>query len=139
MSSREIDVRAPRFVAWITSVVLAAVLVTQWWELAAVQVVVFAVGAFAGLRFSPYGLLFRFVVRPLLGPTREKEDEAPPRFAQTVGFGFAALATVGYAVGPTALGVAAAALALAAALLNAAFGICLGCLLYLRFRKLSTS
>jgi hypothetical protein len=133
---RQVDVRGPRFTAWVTATVLVVALVTQVWEIAAAQTVVFGVGAFAGLRYAPYPLVFRYAVKPLLGPTTETEDEAPPRFAQAVGFVFAAVATIGFSVGPTALGTVAAALALAAAVLNAAFGICLGCLLYLRYRRL---
>lgn len=134
MSRTQLDARSLRFAAWVTSAVLAAVLATGSWELAAAQTLVFAAGAFAGLRRAPYGLVFRYAVRPFLGPPVETEDEAPPRFAQLVGFVFGVAGTVGYGVGPAALGVAAIALALAAALLNAAFGLCLGCLCYLRLR-----
>ena len=59
------------------------------------------------------------------------EDPAPIRFVQGVGLTFAAIGTIGYAIGLTALGVTATALALGAALLNAAFGLCLGCEIYL--------
>jgi hypothetical protein len=127
-----VDPRGPRFAAWVTSAVLAVVLLTGSPWLAAAQAVVFALGAFAGLRFSPYAALYRVVLAPRLAPPTEREAAAPVRFAQGVGFVFAALATVGYATELTALGVVATAFALAAALLNAAFGVCLGCLIYLR-------
>jgi hypothetical protein len=42
---------------------------------------------------------------------------------------------IGYAAGVTPLGIAAAALALAAAFLNAAFGLCLGCEMYVLIRR----
>jgi hypothetical protein len=77
------------------------------------------------------------LIRPRLAPPRELEDEAPPRFAQGVGFGFALLGTVGYATGTTWLGIGATALALAAAFLNAAFGFCLGCEMYPLFRRIT--
>jgi hypothetical protein len=131
-----VDPRAPRFAAWITTVVLVIVLLTSNWVLLAVQTVIFAVGAFAGLRWSPYGLLYRFTLARRLGPPAEREPEAPPRFAQGVGFAFAVVGTVGYATGVTALGVVATALALAAAFLNAAFGFCLGCEMYLLLRRI---
>jgi hypothetical protein len=130
-----VDPRGLRFTAWLSTAVLAAVLVTGSAWLAAAQTAVFAVGAFAGLRFAPYGLLFRTVVAPRLGPPRELEPAAPPRFAQGVGFVFGLAGTLGYATGITALGVAAIGLALAAAFLNAAFGFCLGCELYLLIRR----
>lgn len=133
--ARRIDVRGPRFGAWVTTVVLAVVLLTGSGWLLAVQAVVFAVGAFAGLRYAPYGLLFRTLVAPRLGPTTETEDEAPPRFAQLVGFGFALVGTIGYLAGAPLLGAVATGLALVAALLNAAVGFCLGCELYLIVRR----
>ncbi|GAA4302715.1 DUF4395 domain-containing protein [Klenkia terrae] len=129
--ARRIDVRGPRFGAWITTVVL---LTGSGWLLA-VQAAVFAVGAFAGLRHAPYGLLFRTLVAPRLGPATETEDEAPPRFAQLVGFGFALVGTVGYLAGAPLVGAVATGLALVAALLNAAVGFCLGCELYLLARR----
>jgi hypothetical protein len=133
--ARRIDVRGPRFGAWITTVVLAVVLLTGSGWLLAVQAGVFAVGAFAGLRHAPYGLLFRTLVAPRLGPATETEDEAPPRFAQLVGFGFALVGTVGYLAGAPLVGAVATGLALVAALLNAAVGFCLGCELYLLARR----
>lgn len=131
----QIDVRGPRFGAWVTTVVLAVVLVTGWWPLLAAQAVVFAVGALAGLRWAPYGLVFRHLVAPRLGPVTEREDPAPPRFAQAVGLVFAVVGVAGYASGSTALGIVATALALIAALLNAAVGFCLGCEMYLLLRR----
>lgn len=130
-----IDVRGPRFGAWITTVVLAVVLVTGWWPLLAAQAVVFAVGTVGGMRVSPYGLLFRRLVAPRLGPVTEREDPTPPRFAQGVGLGFAVVGVVGYTTGITTLGLVATALALVAALLNAAVGFCLGCEMYLLLRR----
>jgi Domain of unknown function (DUF4395) len=132
----EIDPRGPRFAALITTAVLAVVLVTGSVWLLAVQAAVFAVGAVFGLRHSPYGLLYRRLVRPRLGPPAELEPEAPPRFAQAVGLVFAAVGVAGYAAGLTWLGAAATAAALAAAFLNAAFGFCLGCEMYLLIRRI---
>jgi hypothetical protein len=43
---------------------------------------------------------------------------------------------VGYATGLTALGIAGAGAALAAAFLNAAFGYCLGCEMYVLIRRI---
>ena len=133
--SHPVDVRGPRFSAWVTSVVLAVALVTGSGGLVAVQAVVFAVGAFAGLRYAPYGVLFRLLVAPRLGPAREREPEAPPRFAQLVGLLFALVGAAGYLLGAPVLGAVATGLALVAALLNAATGFCLGCELYLIARR----
>jgi len=131
----EIDPRGPRFGAFITSMVLAVVLVTGSVWLLAAQALVFAAGSAFGLRYAPYGWLYRRLVRPRLGPPAALEPEAPPRFAQTVGLAFAAVGVAGYAAGLTWLGAAATAVALAAALLNAVFGFCLGCEVYLLIRR----
>jgi hypothetical protein len=134
-----VDPRGPRFAAWVTTVVLAVVLVTSWWPLLAAQAVVFAIGAFAGLRVAPYSLVYRHLVAPRLRPTGEREEAAPVRFAQGVGFGFAVLGTLGYALEVPVLGVLATAFALAAAFLNAAFAFCLGCETYLLIRRFTAT
>ncbi|MGB6511856.1 DUF4395 domain-containing protein [Mycobacterium sp.] len=132
----QVDVRGPRFVAWITTVVLVATLIVSGVNpLAAavilgLQAVVFAVGAVAGPRRHPYGIVFANVVAPRLGPVREREPVAPLKFAQLVGFVFAVFGVAGFAAGASLVGVIATAAALVAAFLNAAFGICLGCQLY---------
>jgi hypothetical protein len=132
---REVDVRGPRFAAGVTAVVLAVALLLGSGVLVAAQALVFAVGASAGLRYAPYGVLFRLLVAPRLGPVREREPEAPPRFAQVVGLLFAVVGAAGYLLGAPALGAVATGLALVAALLNAVTGFCLGCELYLIARR----
>ena len=131
----EIDPRGPRFGALITIVMFAAVLITGNIWVLAVQAVAFAAGALLGLRYSPYGLLYKWLIRPRLGPPRELEAEAPPRFAQAVGLGIAVIGIIGYAVGAAPLGMAAAAAGLVAAILNGVFGLCLGCEMYLLIRR----
>lgn len=127
-----VDPRGPRFAAWVTTAVLVAVLATSSAVLLGAQAAVFALGAFAGLRFQPYGLAYRVAVAPRLGPPTEREDPAPVRFSQGVGFLFAATGTLGYALGAPVVGIVATAMALGAAFLSAAFGYCLGCEIYLR-------
>ena len=132
---RSVDVRGPRFAAGLTAVVLAVALLLGSGVLVAVQAVVFAVGAFAGLRHAPYAVLFRLFVAPRLGPAREREPEAPPRFAQAVGLLFAVVGAAGYLLGAPVLGAVATGFALVAALLNAVTGFCLGCEFYLLARR----
>ncbi|MFC4031468.1 DUF4395 domain-containing protein [Streptomyces polygonati] len=135
----EIDVRGPRFGAALTTVVLAVALITGSGWLLAVQAAFFAVGAAAGVQNSPYGWVFRTLVRPRIGPAPATEDAAPPRFAQTVGLVFSAVGVIGYLAGPQWLGTAATACALAAAFLNAAFAYCLGCEMYLLLKRVTTA
>jgi hypothetical protein len=134
-----VDPRSPRFAAWITTAVLAIALLTSSGWLLGVQAAVFGIGAFAGLRYAPYPAVFRHFIAPRLAPTSERESAAPVRFAQGVGFAFAAVGASGYLTGLPILGAVATALALAAAFLNAAFGLCLGCEFYLLFRRLTTT
>jgi hypothetical protein len=135
-NSDQVDVRGPRFAAWVTTVVIVAALLASTVSHAAAAVilglqgVVFAVGAFGGPRRHPYGRVFAGLLAPRLGPVTDREPVQPLRFAQFVGLLFAAAGTVGFALGWTALGLAATSLALIAAFLNAAFAICLGCQLY---------
>ena len=130
VASPALDPRGVRFAATVTTIVLVIVLLSGSGWLVAAQAVVFGLAAFAGMRFSLYGQLFRALIAPRLGPPTEREDAAPVRFSQLVGFLFAVVAAVGYLTGLTTLGVIATAFALAAAFLNAAFGFCLGCEMY---------
>ncbi len=132
----QVDPRGQRFGAVLTSIVLVVVLVTGSWPLLAAQTVVFLTGVLLGLRNAPYGLVFQALVRPRIGPPKETEPEAPPRFAQGVGAAFAVVGVIGYAAGVPVLGMTATAFALVAAFLNAAFGFCLGCEAYLLIRRL---
>ena len=139
-----VDVRGPRFAAWVTTGVLVLTLVVSALSPAAaavilgLQAVIFAVGALAGPRRHPYGRIFATLVAPRLGPVTEREPVAPLKFAQLVGFAFAVVGTLGFALGAPLVGVIATGGALVAAFLNAAFGICLGCQIYplvARFRR----
>ncbi len=131
----QIDPRGPRFGALITMAMFTAALITGNVWVLTFQAVMFAAGTFLGLPRAPYGLLYRWLVRPRLGPPAELEAAAPPRFAQAVGLVITAIAIVGYATGVTPLGMAAAAAGLVAAVLNGVFGLCLGCELYLLIRR----
>lgn len=138
---RPIDPRGPRVGATITTVVLALVLLGGGTGpallLLAAQTLVFGLGATRGPGASPYAWVFRRLVRPRLAPPTELEDSRPPRFAQAVGLGFALVALVALLGGLTTLGLVAVGMALAAAFLNAAFGLCLGCEMYLLIRRTS--
>ncbi len=135
-----IDPRGPRFGAWITTAVLAVTLLISGSTTAAgvlltAQAVVFALGSRGR---SPYQVLFKKLVRPRLAPPTELEDEAPPRFAQLVGLGFALAGALSFLAGASLAGQVFTGFALVAALLNAAVGLCLGCEVYLLFKRTVT-
>jgi hypothetical protein len=123
-----IDARAPRFAAWITTAVLAVVLLTHSATLLALQAIVFALGASGR---SPYAALWKRIPK---SPPTDFEDSKPPQFAQLVGAVFAVIGTIGYLT-YTPLGTIATAAAIVAAFLNAAFGFCLGCEIYLLIKR----
>ena len=139
-----VDVRGPRFAAWVTTAVLVIALIVSALSppaaavILGLQALVFAIGAVGGPRRHPYGRVFATLVAPRLGPVKEREPVPPLKFAQLVGLIFAVVGTAGFAAGVFLVGVIASAAALVAAFLNAAFGICLGCQLYplvARFRR----
>ena len=168
-----LDVRAPRFGAWITAALLAVTIVltlipsgtaTFGWfayqplagavyvgqiPLSArvsqpgfiallIVALLFLWGALSP-RTAPWGVLYRKVVAPRLAPATEFEDPRPPRFAQGVGLAVTVIGLILHIAGlPFALTVAASA-AFIAAFLNAAFGVCLGCMMYLGIQRLRTS
>jgi len=137
-TAQQVDPRGLRFAAGVTTVVLALTLVLDnAWPLA-VQAVVFAISVAFGVQASPYGVLFKRLVRPRLGRPKELEDAAPPRFAQLVGLVFAVAGLIGYLTGATVLGVVATGFALVAAFVNAAVGLCLGCEAYLLIHRIRT-
>jgi hypothetical protein len=136
-----VDPRGPQFAAALTVVVLAGALVLSpsaaGLALLGLQTVLFGLGAVLGVSRTPHAWLFRHFVRPRLAPPAHLEDAAPPRFAQVVGFAFALTGLVAWLLGLDALGAIAVGFALAAALLNALFGFCLGCEVYLLFKRLT--
>jgi hypothetical protein len=143
-STHGIDPRGPRFGAAITGVLLL-VTIGVWLSghtlvalvIFAFITLVFAWGAFAGVKRHPYGLFFKAVIRPRLKPPTELEDPTPPTFAQGVGL-VITLAGLLLSLIPglqLALPIAAG-LAFIAAFLNSVFAYCLGCQIYLLLVRL---
>ncbi|MGC5222034.1 DUF4395 domain-containing protein [Micromonospora sp. DT81.3] len=155
-TSGRIDPRGPRFAASITAVLLLPAVLLALTGIATSAGMPAATAAqragdpgfpvlllIAGLFLwgvlspstHPYAVLFRRAVGPRLKPPTEWEDPRPPRFAQGVGLLVTGAGLLLHLAGvPWALPVAAAA-AFVAALLNAAFGYCLGCELYLLLQR----
>ncbi|MFD5225206.1 DUF4395 domain-containing protein [Microbacterium sp. NPDC058342] len=140
-----IDPRAPRFAAWITSALLLAATflgltglgsgtITAAFVLTAVIAVLFLWSVLSPAT-APWGLLFRRVVRPRLAPPADLEDPRPPRFAQGVGLLVVGAGLVLHLAGVAPALPIATATAFLAAFLNAAFGFCLGCQLYLLLQR----
>jgi predicted lipid-binding transport protein (Tim44 family) len=140
-ADRQIDPRGPQFNAILASVVLALTLLTapgtSGIVLLGIQTGLFATAVAFGVQRTPAAYVFKRVVRPRLAAPSHLEDPQPPRFAQAVGLVFAVVGLVGYLSGATLMGAIATGFALAAALLNAVFGFCLGCEIYLLIRRIA--
>ena len=126
-----IDARGPRYTAALTTIVLSAALITESNLIIGFQFAVFLSAVLFGLRRSIYGFLYRNLIQPILSGPVPSEYESAPRFAQLIGALFAFTALIGGLTGNTVVFLIATGFALAAAFLNAAFGFCLGCQMYL--------
>ena len=132
-----IDARGPRYSAGITSVVLSLALITESVYVIGFQFAVFLSAVLFGLRRSIYGFIYRNLIQPRLSGPVPSEDQRAPRFAQLIGALFAFVALLGGVIGNSAVFLIATSFALGAAFLNAAFGFCLGCQIYLILVRLT--
>ncbi len=94
-----------------------------------------ALSVLGGPRYSLFGRLFK-VMRPVLkiGPGRI-EAVAPHRFAEALGAVCLLAAAFLYFMGATLAGQVLTLIVVVLALLNAVAGICVGCQMYLLFRR----
>ena len=147
--TKGIDPRGPRFGATLTLITLTAEIIllllgpqvspanaflvnlaTPASILLLLIVIVFAIGAFAGIAHHPYGAIFKKFIRPNLNAPTELENPKPPTFAQLIGFVITLVGLVFALVGLLPGALIAVAFAFIAAFLNSVFGYCLGCQIY---------
>lgn len=76
------------------------------------------------------------VACPAAGLPGAREDPRSVRLARFVGLLVCVVGAAGFLLGAPVVGLVAAAFALFAAFLNAVFGLCLGCEMYLRYRRI---
>ncbi len=144
---KPIDTRGPRFGAGVTFFLGVGALVTGLinpiepdaagrilspeFILLFVAWLAFTIGTFGGINANPWGLVFRYLVRPNLKKPAETEDPRPPHFALAVGFALTTVGLVLHIVGVPYGLVVLSALVVIASFLNAFVGYCLGCQVYL--------
>lgn len=134
---RVVDVRGPRVSAAITFVVLATAFLLSSTALLALQVGVFAIAAAAGLRWSPYAFVFRYLRRRLRwGPPPATEPESGPRFSQLCGLLFSGAGLIAVVGGATRLGWGLVLVVLTLSGLLASTGLCVGCEIHALGRRL---
>jgi hypothetical protein len=137
---QRIDPRAPRIGAAITSVIslsgfiLVQIDLATGLSLLAITFLLFVWGVFLP-KSHPYSLLFR-AIRPRLGAPEYLEDPRPPRFAQQVGLSVSALGLLIALIDPLAGVLVGLGVVFIASALNAYFDFCLGCVMYLRIKRL---
>ncbi|MDE0572256.1 DUF4395 domain-containing protein [Demequina sp. B12] len=139
---RQVDPRGVRFGAAVTLLfALIAVLAgnTAVGLIAtAVLVVLFLPGAFIGPQATVQSFLFTRLVRPRLDAPTETESFRPPRFAQQMGLGMSAAALILGLIGGGGGFYFFIAMVVIASFLNAVFNFCMGCELYLAFKRATT-
>jgi uncharacterized protein DUF4395 len=134
-----VDTRQPRLGQAVTGATLLVGFVLDVPPILPIVGLLLGAAALLGPRFNPYAWLFRALRRTgVLGPARELEEAAPPRFANAVGFVCLAGATAAAYLGASWVGWALALLVAALALLSAVTGLCVGCEVYVLARRVAT-
>lgn len=135
-----VDPRLPRLGQAITGIALGLGFVLDWPLVIPAVAAVLAGASLLGPRANLYTYLFRWVKRTLRWrPPAFLEEAAPPRFSNTVGLVFTAVATVAYfGFGAEVLAWTLALVVSALALLAAVTGLCVGCELYVLARRVAT-
>ena len=137
----QVDPRLLRFSAGATAGVLAVVLLVVdaarplALGLLGTQIAVFMFTAFVSFQWSVWAQLFARVIWPRLHAPAELQDARAPRFAQFIGFVLATLALISFLVGVDVAGYGLTAIAFGLAALDASTGLCLGCKIYVLFRR----
>jgi cytochrome c biogenesis protein CcdA len=114
------------------------IVVREWWVLVPLTYG-FLARVITGPTLSPLGqLVTRFATPFVEGRLRRRNAEfrsrqvpgPPKRFAQAVGLGFTAAASIAWFAGAPAVSLVLVSLLAVAATLEAAFAVCLGCIAY---------
>ncbi|WP_084039157.1 DUF4395 domain-containing protein [Demequina sp. NBRC 110053] len=138
----QIDPRGYRFGAAVTLAVAVIALVlgpsTAGLVVMAILVALFLPSAIIGPQASLQSAVFRALIRPRIGAPTETESFRPPRFAQQMGLAMSAAALVLGLLGVDWGFWVFGGLVTVASFLNAVFGFCLGCEIYLLVKRATT-
>ena len=141
-----VDPRAPRFGQIVTATALTLGIVLQERAFVLAIAVILGTAVLSGWRLDLYGIIWRRVMIPVLGPPNGRESASPHRFAKLMGATFTTVATVLLFAAPVipvpgvaVAGYAIAGLVAALAAIAGIGGYCLGCKMYRQvsfFRRL---
>jgi hypothetical protein len=126
---------AARSVAGMVVVLSAATVILQTPWLLGPLALGFVARVASGPRFSLFGLLATRVVAPRLGPA-VLVPGPPKRFAQAIGATLSVAAVVAFHLGAPTVSWVLVSVITVAALLESAFGVCLGCVIFGRLQAL---
>jgi len=126
---RVIDARAPRFNQAVVGLVSLAGVLSGWWPLFGLVALQLLLSLQLGRRWCLACLFYFELVQPRLGEG-PLEDSRPVRFANQVGLAFLTAATLAGALGWSTVALVLGGLVAALALLAAATGLCVGCLMF---------
>lgn len=129
-----VNEKAARSVAGGVVVLAIVALVTGWVWVPAAMALGFALRVASGPRLSPLGQLATKVIAPRLGDPRLVAGP-PKRFAQAVGFGFTAAATVAAATDHRPIAATLLGVLVVFALLESVLGFCAGCWVFARLMR----
>ena len=124
-----IDARAPRFNQATVGVVSLVAVLTGWWPLLTLLALQLGIGLRYGRQYCLPCVAYFELVQPRFGEG-PIEDSRPPRFANQIGFGVLASATLAHVLGFAAVGNGLGLLVAGLALLAATTGFCAGCEMY---------
>jgi Domain of unknown function (DUF4395) len=128
---RMVDRNGMRGGAGISAVAILIGYAFAWGPIVPIVAAALGIGALFGPKRGPLGALYRTGKKTLkLDIPVEPEEEAPPRFAQAVGFVFLAAATITYYTHHTTGAWVLALIVVALQALLASTGICVGCEVY---------
>jgi hypothetical protein len=136
--NRMVDRNSMRSGAGLSAVVLLVAFVFGWRAAVPAVGIALGVGSLFGLRYSPLGAIYRSTKKTFkLRVPVDPEEEPPPRFAQTLGFGFLTAASLAFLPHWNALGWTLALIVAGLQALLASTGLCIGCEIYLYAKRFS--
>lgn len=141
MKNNLIDPRQPRFFAFMSMLLAISMIaliasgnVTAGLIFNVILAISFIWSLKGNPRIHPFNIIFSKLIEPNLSEPKYLEDSRGPRFAQKIGLVLVLMSGIALLLN-IHLSISIAVIFVLASGLNAFLEICLGCMLYLRFKK----